>query len=317
MDECFVGIDVAKDQLDVALLRGGRAQLQRVANDAAGASQLIADLRQRQPMLIVLESSGGYERLVAAELAAAGLPVVVVNARQIRDFARSTGRLAKTDRIDAEVLALFAERIRPRPRPLPDESQWVFDSLVARRRQLIDMLVMERNRLEMASHAVRPDLEAHIAFLEQGLTDVEAEISTTVESSELWKGRDELLQGVPGVGPVLSATLLAELPELGRLSPKEIASLAGLAPFNWDSGTMRGVRTTRGGRSEVRRVLFLGAMAAVRFNPVLKQFYERLLSRGKAKKVALVAAARKLLVMLNAMIRDETPWNVALHRLAA
>lgn len=317
MEECVVGIDVAKDWLDIALRRGERTRLWRASNDPPGIADIVTQLAEVEPVLVVLENSGGYERLVAAELAAAGLPVAVLNARQVRDFARSTGRLAKTDRIDAEVLALFAERIRPQPRLLPDKTQRTFESLVARRRQLIEMLVMERNRLELSANLVRPDLEAHVAFLEGRLQYLETEIDQVIESSEVWRVRDALLRSVPGVGPVVSATLLADLPELGRLNSKEIAALAGLAPFNRDSGTQRGVRMTRGGRSEVRRVLFLGTMAAVRFNPVLKQFYQRLLSRGKAKKVALIASARKLLVMLNAIVRAQTSWDVSFHVLAA
>ena len=304
----FVGIDVSKAFLDVALRGPGEGAWQ-VSHDPAGIARLIERLAPLRPALIVLEATGGYEAAAAAALAGAGLPVAVVNARQVRDFAKATGRLAKTDRIDAEVLALFAERVRPEARALPDEQTRALGALLARRHQLVEMLGAERNRLRSANAAVRASLQQMIRHVEAQLQSVDDELERRIEESPLWRARDDLLQGVPGVGPVLSRTLLAALPELGQLDHKQIAALVGVAPLARDSGTLRGRRTVWGGRAEVRRVLYMGALVATRRNPLVRSFYLRLRAAGKPAKVALVACMRKLLVILNAMLKHQTPWN--------
>jgi transposase len=260
-----------------------------------------------------MEATGGLEHAIAAELAAAGLSVAVVNPRQVRDFARAMGRLAKTDQIDAQVLARFAERVEPEARALPDEEQRELEALVSRRRQLCDMLTQERNRLRRANRVVRVDIEAHIAFLEGRFHDTTAALRQAIEASSAWRVRDELLRSAPGIGPIVSATFVAELPELGRLSSKQVASLVGLAPFNCDSGTMRGNRVIYGGRTTLRCALYMATLSAVRHNAVLKAHYEQLVARGKAKKVALVACMRRLLIWLNAMVRDGVCWDEAIH----
>ena len=302
----YVGIDVAKEVLDVAMEPAGESW--RVRNTMEDIGELATRLAPRQPTLIVLEATGGFEATVAAVLATAGLPVAVVNPRQVRDFARSLGRLAKTDRLDAQVLARFAEAVRPTPRALPDAAAQRLSALCGRRRQLIEMLTAEQNRLPRADAAVRPNVEAHIRWLRQQLTHLDGELSTAVRESPIWRRKDDLLRSVRGVGPVLSATLLAELPELGTLTRKQIAALVGVAPLNRDSGTFRGRRVTWGGRAPVRRVLYMAALVGTRCNPALRRFYDRLLMAGKPKKVALTACMRKLLVTLNAMLRDGTPW---------
>lgn len=261
----------------------------------------------------MLEATGGYELAAVAALAAAGLPVVVANPRQVRDFARATGQLAKTDRIDAGVLALFAERVRPEVRPLPNEEAQELDAVLTRRRQLLEMLTAERNRLgQVAGRGRRPvkkSLKAHIAFLERELRVADTDLGAMVRASPAWREKDDLLRSVPGVGPVLSLTLLAELPELGRLSRREVAKLAGVAPLARDSGTLRGHRYVHGGRASVRAVLYMAALVATRRNPVIRAFYERLLAAGKPKKLALVACMRKLLTILNAMARSGVRWE--------
>jgi transposase len=304
-----VGVDVAKAQLDLACRPSGETW--SVANDEAGIHPLVDRLRSLTPTIIVLEATGGYEVAVVAALAAAGLPVVVVNPRQVRDFAKATGQLAKTDRLDAQVLALFAERVRPPTRPLPDEAAQALDALLTRRRQLVEMLTAERNRLLVARAAVRRDLQQHIRWLQRRLADVDGELHTAVKASPLWRVKDDLLQSVPGVGRVVSLTLLAELPELGRLSHKEIAALVGVAPLNRDSGTLRGKRLVYGGRAPVRAALYMAALVATKWNPVIRAFYERLRRAGKPAKVALTACMRKLLTILNAMARSGTPWQPA------
>lgn len=309
MAEVFVGIDVSKAQLDVSLRPAG--ELWKVPNSEAGALLLLERLTGQNVALIVLEATGGHESLCVATLAEASFPVVVVNPRQVRDFARSTGKLAKTDRIDAEVLALFAERVRPEVRPLPEEAAQELEALLARRRQILEMSTAEKNRLRMARARLRPEIQAHIRFLEHQLGDVDAQIEEAVQASPLWREKENLLRGVPGVGRVLSRTLLAELPELGRLSHKQIAALVGVAPLARDSGTLRGRRMIWGGRAPVRTALFMASLAAVRSNPLIRAFYERLRERGKPKKVALVACMRKLLTILNAMLRSGTAWNPA------
>ena len=302
----YVGIDVAKERLDVAQ----RPSLEgwRVANDERGIAELVARLVQLKPALVVLEATGGMELPLVGALAAAGLPVVVINPRQAREFAKATGRLAKTDAIDAQVLAHFAEAVRPQLRPLPDAAAQELSALMTRRRQLIEMLTAEKNRLRAAARAVRPDIQEHIHWLERRLADLDGDLSQTIRSSDIWREKDDLLQSAPGVGPVVSTTLLADLPELGALNRKEIAALVGVAPLNRDSGTLRGRRTVWGGRSKVRSALYMATLVATQRNPVIRIFYQRLLSAGKPKKVALTACMRKLLTILNAMIRSRTPW---------
>jgi transposase len=304
-----VGVDVAKAVLDVAVRPSGATW--QVPNDEAGVAALVARLRALAPSIIVAEATGGFERAAVAALAAAGLPMVVANPRQIRDFARATGQLAKTDRLDAGILALFGERVRPTPRPLPDAATRLLDALLTRRRQLLEMLVAEKNRLGFAPRPLHRGIRQHIRWLERQLDDVTTALATEIEQSPVWRAQDDLLQSVPGVGPIVSATLLGELPELGRLSHKEIAKLVGVAPLARDSGTMRGKRIVWGGRAPVRSVLYLAALCACRWNPTIRVFYARLRAAGKPVKVALVACARKLLTMLNAMVRDNQRWTVA------
>ena len=303
----FVGIDVAKATLDVAVRPLGEQW--RVTNTEAEIGGLVARLNALHPQVIVLEATGGYEHAVVAALAAAQCPVVVANPRQVRDFAKSTGQLAKTDAIDADILAFFAERIQPTPRPLPNAAAQALDALLTRRRQLVQMLTAEKNRLGQARSPIRRSLREHIRWLERQLDRVDRELDTTIQASPVWRAKDNLLQSTPGVGPVLSRTLLGELPELGALSHKEITALVGVAPFARDSGTLRGKRIVWGGRAPVRAVLYMGALVAARHNPVIRTFYLRLLQRGKPKKVALTACMRKLLTILNAMVRTNTPWE--------
>ena len=311
----FIGIDVAKAELVIATRPGGERWT--VANDERGVQTLVDRLTRDRPALLVLEATGGYELLAVAALVAAALPVVVVNPRQVRDFARATGQLAKTDRIDADVLALFAERVRPALRPIADEAAHELEALLARRRQLLEMLQAEKNRAGQVfgrgQRLVKKSLKAHITYLERELRIADTDLGTMVRESPAWRERDDLLQSVPGVGPVLSLTLLAELPEFGRLSRREIAKLVGVAPLSRDSGTLRGRRFVQGGRATVRAVLYMGALVATRRNAVIRAFYQRLLAAGKPKKVALVACMRKLLTILNAMARDHADFNPALH----
>lgn len=313
------GIDVAKEHLDLALRqRGENAQTERFANASDGIEALVRRLAEAAPQRIVLEATGGYERPVAAALGAVGLPVAVINPRQARQFARANGRLAKTDEIDARVLALFAERMRPEVRPLPDRDQQAFSALVARRRQLLDMRTAERNRLGTASSkAVRRSIEAILTAIEEQLREAEDQLEEAVEKSPMWKEKAKLLQSVPGVGKSTAHALIAELPELGQANRREIAKLVGVAPLNRDSGIRRGQRTTWGGRASVRSTLYMAALVATRHNRRLKSFYHRLLDKGKAKKVALVAVMRKLLVILNTMIKNGTVWNPDFHNSSA
>ena len=303
----FVGIDVAKAHLDIALRP--TAEGWRVANDDAGIAPLVARRQDLQPALIVLEATGGLEVPVTVALTAAGLPVVVVNPRQARDFAKATGRLAKTDALDAHGLAHFAEAVRPALRPLPDAQTQALSAQLARRRQLLDMLTAEKNRLGSAPPTIQADIQAHITWLEHRLAALNDDLGTAIRASPVWREQDDLLQSTPGVGPVLSHTLVADLPELGTLNRQQIAALVGVAPLNRDSGTLRGKRTVWGGRAHVRAVLYMSALVAVRYNPVLQRFYERLRRAGKAPKVALTACMRKLLTILNAMIKHRTPWQ--------
>ena len=303
----FIGIDVAKAQLEFACRPSGETGT--VANDEPGIGELVARCRTLAPTLLVCEATGGYEAALVAALATAGLPVVVANPRQVRDFAKATGQLAKTDALDAQVLALFAERVRPAPRPLPDAAAQALEALLTRRRQLVEMVTAERNRLLVAREPVRRDLQQHIRFLERRLREADDDLHTAVKASPLWRVKDDLLQSVPGVGRVVSLTLLAELPELGRLSHKEIAALVGVAPLARDSGTRRSKRLVYGGRAPVRAVLYMAALVASKCNPVIRTFYLRLRAAGKPAKVALTACMRKLLVILNAMARSGTSWQ--------
>ena len=292
----FVGVDVAKERLDVVVRPSGEHW--SVANDEGGVAALLVRLRPLGPALIVCEATSGFERLAIGTLAAAGLPVVVANPRQVRDFARATGQLAKTDQLDAGILALFAERVRPTPRPLPDAAAQLLDAVLTRRRQLLEMLTAEKNRLGFAPKPLHRGIQQHIQWLERQVDNVTGELATLVEASPVWRTKDDLLQSVPGVGPIVSYTLLGELPELGTLSHKQVAALAGVAPLARDSGTLRGKRMIWGGRASVRTALFMAAMCGRRWNPALKVFYDRLIAAGKPKKVALIACARKLLTIL-------------------
>jgi transposase len=309
----FVGIDVAKGELVIAARPTGDRWT--VANDERGARTLAARLRRDGPVLIVVEATGGYELAAVAALAAAGLPVAVVNPRQVRDFAKATGQLAKTDRLDADVLALFAERVRPEVRPLADAALHELDALLARRRQLLEMLQAERNRLDQVFGAgkrpVRKSLRTHIEFLERELRVADTELGRMVRESPVWREREDLLRSVPGVGPVASLTLLAHLPELGRLSRREVAKLVGVAPLARESGTYRGRRFVHGGRAPLRAVLYMAALVATRRNAVIRAFYARLLAAGKPKKLALTACMRKLLTILNAMAKQNTRWQAS------
>jgi transposase len=304
----FVGIDVSKDHLDLAAYPTAHAW--SCPNHMHSFPALVAELQTLQPQLIVLEATGGLETPVAAALAAAGLPVAIVNPRQVRDFAKAKGQLAKTDRIDAQVLAHFAAAIRPTPHGLPSAAQQQFGALMARRRQVVEMLTAERNRLHTALPAVQERIQTHIVWLETELDDLELELQRTVEQSPVWRAAEDLLQSVPGVGPVTSYTLLAELPELGHLSPKRLAVLVGVAPLNRDSGRWRGKRSIWGGRAAVRTALYMATVSGVRCNPVLREYYLRLVAAGKPKKVALIAAMHKLLTILNAMLKQQTPWRL-------
>lgn len=306
----YVGIDVSKDRLDVHIRPQGEAFV--VASDDEGLARLKGRLAEVGPTLVVLEATGGLQSRAAGQLAAAGYAVAVVNPRQVRDFAKATGRLAKTDAIDAAVIAHFAEAVKPEPRPLPDEEAAALAELMARRRQLVEMLVAEKNRLRTArTGKVRKTHEDVLEALHKALNDLDNDIDQAVRKSPLWRAKDDLLKSVPGVGNVLSRTLLAELPELGQLTRRKIAALVGVAPFNRDSGTLRGKRTTWGGRRGVRAILYMATLAASRSNPVIAALYQRLRGAGKPPKVALTACMRKLLVTLNAMVRDGRPWQSA------
>ena len=302
----FVGIDVSKAQLDVAVRPTGKRWT--LPYDQTGIEGLIPQIVDLGPALVLLEATGGLELPLVAALAAAALPVVVVNPRQVRDFAKATGTLAKTDTLDAGVLAHFADAVRPEVRPLKDAETQVLNSLTARRHQVMTMLVSEKNRLGTAIGAVGPRIEAHIAWLEQELSDLDKGLRQTLRRSPVWREKDDLLRTVPGVGEQISLTLLANLPELGTLNRRQIAALVGVAPYNRDSGTLRGKRAVWGGRSRVRAVLYMGALVASRHNPAIRDFYQRLLAAGKPKKVALVASMRKLLVILNGMLKHGSPW---------
>lgn len=304
--EYNVGIDVAKKHLDVSV-RPTRERWQ-VPNTDTGIRQLVERLRPLAPARIVLEATGGLELPGVAALAAAQLPVIVSNPRQIRDFARALGILAKTDGLDADVLAVFAETVRPAPRPLPDAKAQELSAVLARRRQVVEMLTAEKNRLGSAPPLLRPGIQQHIDWLRHQLTGLDTELRQRLHASPVWREQENLLRSAPGVGPVLATTLLADLPELGHLSRKQIAALVGVAPLNRDSGTLRGRRMIWGGRAHVRATLYMATLIAVRHNPQLKPFYLRLRAAGKAPKVALTACMRKLLTILNAMLKHRQPW---------
>lgn len=306
--ERWVGIDVSKAHLDWHVRPTGEHG--QVRNDAAGWVEVQRHVQPLAPTLVVLEATGGLEGPVAAALVTAGLPVAVVNPRQVRDFAKATGQLAKTDALDAAVLARFAEAVRPEPRPLPDAATQALEALLGRRRQVVEMLTTERNRLLTALPPVRKDLQTHIRWLEKRLADLDGDLQDQVRHSPVWRNQERLLRSVPGVGPVLALTLLAELPELGQLDRKRIAALVGVAPLNQDSGTWRGRRTTWGGRSRVRAVLYMAALVATQHNRVIRARYQRLLTAGKPKKVALVACMHQLLLILNAILAHQTPWHL-------
>jgi transposase len=310
MHELFVGIDVAKDRLDVHVRPS--EETFSSGNDDPSIRELVTRLQGLAPTLIVLEATGGYEVPVAAALAGAGLPVAVVNPRQIRDFARATGQLAKTDRLDAAATARFAEAIRPPARPLADAAAQALRELVARRRQLRDMLQAETNRQGQArDRRLQQRIGAHVKWLTHALAEVERDLDATIRHSPVWRAQDDLLRSVPGVGDVTAYTLIADVPELGTLTRRQIAALIGVAPISRDSGTLRGRRMIGGGRPPVRKVVYMAALVAVRFNPVIAAFYARLTAAGRPKKVALVAAMRKLLTILNAMTRDQRRWQPA------
>lgn len=310
MEPMFVGVDVSRDRLDVHVLPSGEAFA--VARDGEGLEQLVARLAGLSPQTIAVEATGGFETTTAAALAAAGLPVVIVNPAQVRHYARALGRLAKTDRIDAEIIARFAAAVRPEVRPLPDAEMRLLAEMVVRRRQIVTMIAAEKNR---GRHVVIPRLARSIArlvlVLEQELTALDQDIDDTIRRSPAWRDRDDLLRSVPGIGPVIARTLIAEMPELGTLDRRAVASLAGLAPFTRQSSHWRGRSMIAAGRAPVRTALFMVALVAVRFNPTIRAFHQRLIAAGKPKMVAIIAAARKLLTILNAILRDRTPWQTA------
>lgn len=308
-----VGIDVSKAVLDIAVLPTGE-QLQ-IANDTDGIEQLRSKLTSAEVDLVVMEATGGYETAVATALAGAGLRVAVVNPRQVRDFAKASGRLAKNDRIDAQVIAAFGQAIEPEIVRLPDEKTRELEALLVRRRQLVAMRVQEVNRLGLMQGAMRKNIKAHIDWLEKQIDKLNIDLTAALRSSPAWRAKDELLQSFNGVGRITSSTLTVELPELGQLNRRAITALVGLAPFNRDSGLMRGRRSIYGGRSHVRATLYMATTTAIRSNPVIRAFYERLKARGKPHKVAMVACMRKTLTILNAMVRQSTPWTPEMNPL--
>jgi transposase len=306
--EIHIGIDVSKRTLDVCILPGAETFV--VENNQKGMGELLARIGSLDAKLVVMEATGRYERLCASSVAAEGVPVAVINPRQARDFAKAMGRLAKTDKIDAFVLARFAEAMRPDPTPIPDEEAQHLQGILARRRQLIEMATSEKNRLQMAcGKALKKRIKAHVEWLEAEISRTDEDLDRAIEDNAAFKADETLLRSVPGVGRVLARTLLAELPELGKLESKRLCALVGVAPFNRDSGQRSGKREAWGGRAPVRATLYMGTLVATRFNPTIKEFYERLVASGKPKKVALVACMRKLLTILNALMRDRAVWR--------
>ena len=307
----YIGIDVSKAQLDVAERPSGERAV--IPHTVESITTLVERLRDHRLACLVLEATGGLEVPLASALAVAGIPVAVVNPRQVRDFARATGQLAKTDAIDAQILAHFAEAVRPAPRPLPDEATQAFSALLTRRRQLIEMLVAEQNRLQRAPRPIQRQIQVHLTWLKKQLVALDQDLTHRIQSTPIWREQEDLLRSVPGIGPVMSRTLLAELPELGLVTHRQSAALVGVAPLNRDSGTLRGRRTTWGGRAVVRAALYMSTLVATKHNPVIKVFYQRLRAAGKAPKVALVACMRKLVTILNAMVKHRTPWRLAVQ----
>jgi transposase len=307
MSNEYIGVDVSKGTLDVASHSGG--QKWQFTNSEAGIGEFIAVLGSLSPDLVVMEATGGYEMPAAYALHRAGIPCAIVNPREVRDFARATKKLAKTDTLDAAVLAHFAAAIRPEPRPLSDEQTQELEAIITRRRQVIVMLTAEKNHLHTARKVVTGVIRAHIAYLEKELDQIDSDLRGRIEESPVRRDKYDLLQTTPGVGPNVSATLLIELPELGSLNRRQVAALVGVAPLNHDSGTMRGRRSPWGGRPQVRAALYMATLVATRYNPVIRQHYARLCATGKAKKVALVACMRKLLTILNSMLKHHVPWH--------
>jgi transposase len=309
-ESIYVGIDVSKAILDVAIGQAG--DFWQVKNSQKGIKKLVKRLKEISPILVVFESTGGYELSAAKASYVAGISVAVVNPSRVREFAKSIGQLAKTDKIDARLIALFAERVKPAPSRLPDEDEQHLTALVRRRRQLLEMRTAEINRKDRTHHTMQAQLQSHIDWLTTEIQTLNQEIDDFIDQHPLWSQKDEVLQSAPGVGSVLSRTLVAEVPELGHLNRTKIAALIGVAPMNRDSGSKRGKRCIRGGRSQVRSVLYMATLSAIRYNPVIRDFYQRLLDNGKEKMVAVVACMRKLLIILNAMARDQQPWNPVL-----
>lgn len=307
MSGTYIGIDISKDRLDVAVIP--TREKWWCKNDEAGIGKAVNKLKKLSPDLIIMEPTGGYEAAVAAALSTEGLRVAIVNARQIRDYARATGKLAKTDELDALVMAEFASVIKPEERQLRDEESQEIKASVSRRRQLLEMITAERNRMEIAHKHLKPGILAHIEWMRKETEEIDGNIRRQIESSAVWRAKDNLLRSIPGVGKVLSATLLAELPELGKLNRKQIAALVGVAPFNRDSGIMRGKRSIWGGRASVRRVLYMATLVGTKYNPVIRRFYQRLLENGKAKKVAIVACMRRLISIMNAILKTGRSWQ--------
>ena len=303
----FVGIDVSKDYLDVHVRPDD--QQQRFTYDNDGLAGLVEMLNQKSPQLVVMEATGGFEQRIVAVLAAQQFPVAVVNARRVRDFARATGQVAKTDRLDAGVLSDFAQKLQPPVRALPDECREELRGLLVRRRQMVDMITAEKNRQATASKRIRRQIQTHIDWLQKRLIEIDDDLNSSIKSSPIWKAKDDILQSVPGVGPTTSTTMLASLPELGKLNRRAIAALVGVAPMNRDSGQFRGRRVIQGGRTSVRATLFMCTLVATKHNPIIRKHYQRLLAAGKPKMVAITACMRKLLTILNAMVKANTNWS--------
>jgi transposase len=305
----YIGIDVSKATLDVAVT--GQKEIKTFANGEKDIKQVVTYLKKQKPTLVVMEATGGLEKLISASLSVEGIPTVVVNPRQVRDYARSKGKLAKTDAIDARIIMEFARDIRPEVRPLTNDFTNEIKALLVRRQQVQEMITAENNRLWSAGLRVKPSIQEHLDWLKRELNDLNNDLEDKIKNSPIWKEKDDLLRSVPGVGPVLSYTLLSALPELGSLNRKQIAALAGVAPFNRDSGKYRGKRMTKGGRTIVRTILYMATLVATRFNPVIRPYYQHLLEKGKEKKVALTACMRKMLVILNAIMREHRSWEYA------
>ena len=305
--KCFVGIDVAKAELEIGVIPESKTWT--VSNDGLGIKELIDSLVTLSPSVIVIESTGGYETLVASSLATAQLPVVVINPRHIRSFAKAIGTLAKTDRIDSLVLARYGKSINPELRPLKDKQAQELKAMLGRRKQLVEMLTMEKNRIERATNSVLKDIQAHIFWLESRLQDVDKDLHNSIKNTPVWREKDKIIRSIPGAGPVLSVTLISELPELGILNRRQIAALVGVAPFNCDSGTRKGYRRVWGGRAQIRSILYMASLSAVRYNPVIRAFYKRLIAAGKKPKVSLTACMRKLLTIIDSMVRNGSLWE--------